>query len=143
MTRSREHVTLLLTIMRQLEQVMQAENVLLREMRLERLRDLQAEKADLADRYELELRRLRADPELVAALDQEGRTTLEESMRAFRKALRRNAERLAQARGIVDGVIRALSDSLGASGGRAGYGAAHKPPGETGRVVAVAFDRKC
>jgi hypothetical protein len=135
-------LALFLTLMRQLEEVMQAEQVLLREMKLDRLRELQSEKSSLAEHYELELRRLRTSPELFAAMDLEDRSALEERMRRFKSALRRNAERLAQAREVVDGVIRALSDGLAVAGGQAGYGGASRLPAEPGRVVAVAFDRR-
>lgn len=136
-------VTLFLTLMRQLEEVMQAEQVLLREMKLDRLRQLQAEKTSLAEHYELELRRLRTSPELFAAMETEDRAALEVRMREFKGAVRRNAERLAQAREVVDGVIRALGDSLASNGSQAGYGGASRSPADPGRVVAVAFDRRC
>ena len=63
MTAARGAVAVLLTLMRQLQEVMRTENGLLRDMRLERLRALQAEKAALADAYEVELRRLRDAPD--------------------------------------------------------------------------------
>ena len=68
MTGAEARLTALMTLMRQLQDVMRTENGLLREMRLARLQDLQAEKAALAETYELELRRLRQAPELLASL---------------------------------------------------------------------------
>lgn len=143
MTNPEQRVAMVLTLMRQLEEVMQAEHALLREMKLDRLRDLQSEKVSLAEQYELELRRLRSDPELLAAASLENRSALEERMRGFRRALSRNAERLRQARELVEGVIRTLNDSLAGPAGQPAYGSASRLPAETGRVVAIAFDRRC
>jgi hypothetical protein len=73
---------------------MGAENALLRDMRLERLRGLQDEKAALAAAYEAELRRLRAAPEIAGALAPEARLALEEGMRRFRAEDTSDAARL-------------------------------------------------
>jgi hypothetical protein len=143
MTDPDARVAMVLTLMQQLEGVMQAEHALLREMRIERLRELQAEKAGLAEHYELELRRLRTSPETLAAASPEGRAALETGMRGFRVAVRRNAERLAQARDLVEGVVRALGEGAAGPQVQGGYGAALRPPAEGGRVLAFAVDRRC
>jgi hypothetical protein len=143
---AQEKVALLMTLMRQLQEVMRAENALLRDMRLQRLRALQTEKAALAESYELELRRLRQSPELLAALDPDGRDLLAESMREFQATVTANANRLRQAQQVVEGVVRTIGESLGRHGAAPrGYGAPTHPgadPGR-GRVIPVAFDRRC
>ena len=92
---------------------MRTENGLLREMRLPRLQALQQEKSALADAYELALRRLRQAPETMASLDAASRGMLEAAMREFQVAVRGNAERLLQSRGVIEDIVRILGESLG------------------------------
>ena len=141
MTEPAARVALLLTLMRQLQEVIRTENALLCEMKLTRLQELQAEKTALAGSYEVELRRLRRDPELLGALDPESGTLLDAAMRELQATLRSSADRLLQAKQVAEGIVQALGASLTAPGtlGR-GYAAAENA---TGRVIAVAFDRRC
>lgn len=145
MSEAEGRVALLMTLMRQLQETMRTENGLLRELKLARMRELQGEKAALAERYELELRRIRQAPESIAALSQEARQLLETSMRELQAAARANADRLLQARGVVEAVVQAIGDSLGSpgTGGRnypmIGTQNFDPPP----RVIPVAFDRRC
>ena len=84
-------------------------------MRLARLEELQAEKAALAQSYELELRRLRAEPARLGGLEPAERALLEASMRDFQRTARLNTERLLQARQVAEGVARVLRDSVAGS----------------------------
>ena len=130
----------LLTLMRELEEVMRAEDALLRDMRLERLTALQEEKAALADAYEAELRRLRDAPDTVGALEPEVRRALDEAMRSFREAVRANARRLEAARKVVEGVVKALGESVAAAQRPARY-----RPGSADRsaqVVSLALNHR-
>lgn len=133
-----ERAAVLMALMRQLEGVMRAENALLREMRLDRLHALQEEKTALADAYEAELRRLRAEPDAVAALDPAARADLEEAMRGFRAEAQANRRRLEVARGVVEGVARALGGSLS---GSSPYGSG-TAPSPVGRVVPLSLNRR-
>jgi hypothetical protein len=143
MNEAQNQAALVISLMRQLEEVMQAENALLREMRLDRLQALQQEKVELAESYELAWRRLRQEPEILARLDEPTRSLLETTLRDFQQAVRRNAERLARARTVVEGVVRAITESVGGPQGARSYGASPKVSGDAGRVIAVAFDRRC
>jgi hypothetical protein len=130
----------LLTLMRELEEVMRAEDALLREMRLERLRALQEEKAALADAYEAELRRLRDTPDVVGALDPDVRRALDEAMRSFRAAVQANARKLEAARKVVEGVVRALGESVAAAQRPARYRPG--PAERGGQVVSLALNHR-
>ena len=145
MTSAEGRVALLMTLMRQLQETMRTENGLLRELKLARMRELQSEKAALAERYEIELRRLRQTPETIGALSGEARQHLEAGMRELQAAARANADRLLQARGVVEAVVQAIGDSLGAAGtGGRTYAAASAPCIDPpARVIPVAFDRRC
>lgn len=138
-------VAVVMALMRELQEVMRAETVLLREMRLARLQELQAEKAALAASYELELRRLRQAPDVLGALAPEQRLLLETAMQEFQAAVRGNAEHLLQARQVAEGIARALGDGIAGASATAGYGAGQRPSAESSasRVIAVAFDRRC
>ncbi len=140
-----ERVTVLLTLMRELEGVMRLENGILREMKLGRMADLQHEKAALAESYEVELRAMRSSPEFVAQLPDGVRASLEHASRSFQEVARANVQALAAARAVVEGIVRHIGDSLAAvRPSRSGY------PGMAGavadaapsRVIAVAFDRR-
>ena len=145
MTAPEAQITMLMTLMRQLQETMRTENGLLRELKLTRMRELQSEKAALAERYEMELRRLRHAPETVAALSDEARRLLESSMRELRATARANADRLLQARSVVEAVVQTIGRSLDPAGmGGRSYGTIAsqnvEPPA---RVIPVAFDRRC
>jgi hypothetical protein len=144
MTAAESRVAVLLALMRQLQEVMRAENGLLRDLKLTRLRELQGEKAALAGRYELELRRLRQTPDTLAGLGEEGRRLLESSMREFQTTVRSNADRLLQARAVVEAVVQTIGHSLAADGTSARYAPGAQAAGDAGaRVIPVAFDRRC
>ena len=64
-----EQVTILMTLMRRLVQVMDHERALLRGMRLDALPDVQDEKVALAEAYEIEVARLRRSPAALASLE--------------------------------------------------------------------------
>ena len=135
-----ERVTLLLTLMRRLGQVMARERAILRGMELDALDDLQQEKEVLAEAYEIELRHLRGRPELMEALDPEVRAELFEAMRGFQEHLRANRLALRAAHAAVERIVRAIGDSLAAGAdGPADDGGAEPPPG---RVISLAVDRK-
>ncbi len=139
-----ERVAVLLTLMRELEGVMRLENGMLREMKLGRMRQIQAEKAALAEAYEIELRGLRSAPETMAGLPDGVRQGLEQATRSFQAAARTNADALAAARTVVEGVVRLIGESLATvKPSRTGYPGMPVGAGEPpGRVIAVAFDRR-
>lgn len=146
MTGAEARLTVLMTLMRQLQDVMRTENSLLREMRLARLQDLQAEKAALAETYELELRRLRQAPELLASLGADRRQLLEIAMRDFQATVRANADRLLRSRGVVEALVQVIGESLGtAAPSPSRYGDPSRAAADTvpARVIPVAFDRRC
>jgi hypothetical protein len=141
---SESQVAVLLALMRQLQEVMRAENGLLRDLKLARLRELQLEKSALAGSYEVELRRLRRSPEALSGLGADARRVLENGMRDFQASVRANADRLLQARSVVEGVVQALGQSLGGDPAAPGYRQGPAPAGDgSARVIPVAFDRRC
>jgi hypothetical protein len=141
---SLERVTVVMTLMEQLRAVMAEENALVRQMKLDRLNDLHAEKAALADAYELELRRLRGEPELFVELSDDVREHLQETTRNFQEASKYNAQVLMAARTLVERMMRKLGESMAVTAPRAGgYG---QQPGKesltSGQVISVAFNRE-
>ncbi len=146
-----ERITVLMTLMRRLGQVMERESALLRGMRLDALEDLQQEKGVLAEAYEIELRRLRGEPELMSELDPAVREELTEAMRAFQDRLRANRLTLEAAREVVEKVIRHIGDDLAKSRAPGGYGGRDGRGGRSsggggadtrGQVISLALDRE-
>jgi hypothetical protein len=134
-----DKATLLMTLTRQLTQVLDAETDMLRRVSLAGLAELQAEKQALTDVYETELKELRTSPEVFAALDQPVRVELELSTRTFREAVRRNAMALNAAKVVVERVLGCIAQSVVSNPGyRPGAPAAH-----SGEVVPFALDRRC
>lgn len=145
MTVTETRVAVLLALMRQLQELMRVENGLLRDLKLARLRELQAEKAALASHYELELRSLRQAPEALSGLGEEARQLLERAMREFQATARANADRLRQARSVVEAVIQTIGQSIAAGAGEdQRYAGGPRPVGEpSARVIPMAVDRRC
>lgn len=144
MTQPLERAAVLLTLIRELQGVMQRENALLRDMRLGRLDDLAEAKATLAEAYEREVRSLGAEPQVFGALPGEARIVLEHATRELRAVQRANLHALHAARAVVEGILRRLGESLAALDRRAPAYAAggNRADDGTGRVIAVAFDRR-
>lgn len=132
-----ERVAMLMSLMRELGELMRAETGLVRSMQLDRLSALQDEKATLAESYERAVRQIRSDPALVGALDPAGRRELETAMRGFQEIARDNGHRLRAAREIVEGVMQCLGRSLSVP--VSGYG---RPGGRPGTIVPLSVDRR-
>jgi hypothetical protein len=139
-----EQVTVLMTLMKRLVQVMDHERAILKSMRLDALPDLQDEKVALAEAYEIEVARLRCSPEALASLEPHVRAQLHDAMCGFQESVTVNMHALTTARDLVDKVLCNNRESL-ARGAKTLTGAG---PGETGeaeprgQVISVAFDRR-
>ena len=139
-----EQVTILMTLMKRLVQVMDHERAILKSMRLDALPDLQDEKVALAEAYEIEVGRLRCSPEALASLEPHVRAQLHDAMRSFQESMSVNLQALVAAREVVERVLRNIGDSLARGTRSLSYGARGES-GEaeaTGQVISVAFDRR-
>jgi ABC-type antimicrobial peptide transport system ATPase subunit len=139
-----EQVTVLMTLMRRLVQVMDHERAILSSMRLDALPDLQDEKVALAEAYEIEVARLRCRPETLGGLDTHVRAQLHDAMCGFQESVAINLHALTAARDSVDRVLCNITESL-ARGAKTLTNLAHGETGEapTGaQVISVAFDRR-
>ncbi|MEZ5931390.1 MAG: hypothetical protein R3F54_05485 [Alphaproteobacteria bacterium] len=138
-----EKAAILMTLMKRLGQIMDHERALLASMRLDDLKELQEEKAALAEAYEVEMARLRKAPETFAKLDDNSRRQIEGAMRRFQEAAQSNMRALAAAQTVVDKLVRSIADGLA----RHRRGPCYGPPGTgahhtSGEVISVAFNRK-
>lgn len=138
-----EQVTIVMTLMQRLAQVMDHERAILRSLRLDALPDIQDEKAALAEAYEIELGRLCRSPATLAVLEPLVRERLEEAMRGFQEALAANLNALLGAQTVVDRVLRNIGDSLARGTGGPSYGARGQAGAGNGggQVIPVAFNR--
>lgn len=137
-----ERVTVLMTLMHRLRQLMDQERSCLSAIRLESLTDVQEEKAALAEAYHIELDRLRRSPEVIAALESPVREQLQEAMRGFQESLAANLDTLIDAQLAVEEVLINIMHSLTRS--TRGFGDDDEPTGEErrGQVIPLAFNRK-
>jgi hypothetical protein len=103
-----EQVTILMTLMKRLGQVMEHERAVLRSLRVDILPDIQEEKGALAEAYEIELSRLRCSPEVLASLDPRVRSQLDDAMRAFQQCAAANLHALRGARTSVEKVLHSI-----------------------------------
>ena len=139
-----EKAAILMTLMKRLGQIMDHERALLNSFRLEDLKELQEEKTALTDAYELEIQRLRSEPEGFASMDDNVRQQIEMAMRRFQEATQANALALTASQQVVNKVVKNIADSLA----KHRRGASYAPPGASGQrpasgeVISVAFDRK-
>ncbi|MGF1562811.1 MAG: hypothetical protein ACFB3T_11605 [Geminicoccaceae bacterium] len=112
MIRALEQVTVFLTLLRQLEFVMEHERRLLRSMRFDALDAVREEKGALLDAYRVELRRLRESPDVIGQLDPPMRSELVDALRTFQDALHRNRDMLMAARENVGAALWQIERSL-------------------------------
>lgn len=134
-----DKVTILMTLTRQLTQVLDAETDAVRRMRLSELGDLQAEKQALADVYDAELRELREHPEVLGAVALDTREALELETRLFQEAAHRNGLALQAAQTVIERALEVIAESLQGSPCYQAGGV----DGRKGNVVPFAIDRTC
>ena len=107
-----EQVTILMTLMKRLVQVMDHERAVLKGMRIDALPDLQDEKVALAEAYEIEVARLRRSPERLMSLEPHVRTQLHDATRTLQESMTVNLQALVAARQVVERVLRNIGESL-------------------------------
>lgn len=139
-----EQVTVVMTLMKRLVQVMDHERAILQSMRLDALPDLQDEKVALAEAYEIEIARLRCSPEALASLDPHVRAQLHDAMCGFQESVSVNLHALAAVRDVIDQVLRNIGESLARGARTLAHGARDEAgaPEQGGQVIPVAFDRR-
>ncbi|MGH6900300.1 MAG: hypothetical protein ACREJ5_27740 [Geminicoccaceae bacterium] len=137
-----EQVTVVMTLMKRLVQVMDHERAILKSLRLDVLPELQNEKMALAEAYEIEIARLRCSPEALASLEPHVRAQLHDAMCSFQESVTVNLHALCEAREGVDEVLRNIAESLT----RGAKNLAHGARGEGGELEpggqVIAFDRR-
>jgi hypothetical protein len=137
-----EQVTILMTLMKRLGQVMEHERAILRSLRLDVLPDIQEEKVALAEAYEIELSRLRCSPEIMAGVDARVRGQLHEAMRAFQECSALNRHALCVAKGSIEKILQSVAGSLAQSLPGPADGRQPAVAELRGQVIPIAFDRK-
>ncbi|MCB1991356.1 MAG: hypothetical protein H6852_18425 [Geminicoccaceae bacterium] len=137
-----DRISVSLTVIRRLQHVLTRETQALRSMQIAPLADLQPEKATLVDAYAAEVRHLRASPELFAALDDGVRESFATATRELQSTITTNVRALESARGVMEGVVRILGDSLRSVGQGQGYLATGGQRQERPKVLPVAFSRE-
>ncbi|MEZ5865706.1 MAG: hypothetical protein R3D25_17165 [Geminicoccaceae bacterium] len=136
-----DRISASLTIIRRLQHVLTQETQMLRSMQITPLADLQSEKTALVDAYAAEVRRLRGSPDLFAMLDDGVRESFVTATRELQSTITTNVRALESARGVMEGVVRILGDSMRSVGQGHGYVAGGGQRQEPPRVLPIAFSR--
>ena len=146
-----EQVTVMITLIRQLEGVMDREVNALKSLAIAEVEALQDEKNLLAEAYGIEMGRLRKAPEVLGSLEEHVRLTLEDAVRALQATATRNADALFAAQSVIERIVEKLAESArGVRQGLTGYGPGSGAAGDVrpqaaaqgtgGQVIAVAFN---
>jgi len=118
----------LTVVTERLTRIVNAEIKLLNARRPRELEEFTDEKTALSASYARLSNALRRDRDVVKAASQDRRTRLKAATEAFRKALNDLEARLARARHLSEGLIRAIADDLNASQQKpVGYGVKAAP----------------
>lgn len=99
----------LLSVTKDLSEVLTQENDLLRARRLHSIEDLQSRKAALVRSYEGLLRELTKDPEILAPLEPGRRAELREKMTRFEALVQENANQIKAAKEINERLLREIA----------------------------------
>lgn len=136
----------LIVITERLADVMARENEILHGMRPSAIRDLQKEKAELAQSYERRMRLLREDPTILANANQILREKLVEMTERFEAVLSENERRLRSVRTVTERVMKLIVDTAAHQQmGTPAYSSAGVMPNALApgrRAVAVTFNKQ-
>jgi transketolase len=143
-----ERIGGLIRIASRLIEVMRREIELLREMRPHRLDELQAQKNELADAYEQQVRALAGEPEALAAVAPALRQEFAEVASEFNKVLAENesalhATRFAHER-LLKAVVEAIDERRNSFNGYSASGtpAARQARGGRGASAPLTLDKR-
>ena len=134
----------LLATMARLVAVMERETELLRSAKPSAIQELQRDKIALASAYETQVRALKEDEALPAALDSETRAEFGRAAEAFQQALGRNERALRSARETTDRILRLVVREVEKSHHQqGGYSASgQNEPGSGPQPVSIAVDQR-
>lgn len=111
MTASQTLLDDLMTISVRLADLMTRENEILRSMRPSDIKDLQKDKADLAQRYEQHMLAVQKDPAILASASPAARVKLLEHSARFDAVLVENERRLRSLRSISERLMKTMVDA--------------------------------
>lgn len=114
-TNSDERVTQILALTEQLSALLEMENEFLKQRQINKLTTKEAEKSKLSKLYALEMRAIAARPELLAGITNEQRTSLKTAATSFRALTADHARRLAHAKAVTEGLVKAIGDEVAKS----------------------------
>lgn len=112
MTASQMLLDDLMTVSDRLADLMSRENQILRSMRPGDIKDLQKDKAELAQRYEQHMLAVRNDPAILAAAGPALRAKLREQSLRFDAVLAENERRLRSLRSLSERLMKTIVDTV-------------------------------
>jgi hypothetical protein len=147
MTTSQTSLDDLLVVSNRLADLMSRENEILRSMRPGDIKDLQKDKADLAQRYEQHMLAVQKDPAILASASPAMRAKLREHSARFDAVLVENERRLRAVRSVNERVMKVIVDAAAEQQlGSPAYSSAGvmgaTSTGSGRRIVAVTFNKQ-
>jgi hypothetical protein len=128
-----------------LADLMARENEILRSMRPSEIKDLQKDKAELAQRYEQHVLALQKDPAIIASASPAMRAKLRELSARFDAVLVENERRLRSLRSISEGLMKTIVGVVTEQQCAPAYSSAgviNEPSGPGRRTVAVTLNKQ-
>lgn len=105
-------VNAILTLTRQLTDLINSENTLLRSRRAASLRETETEKTRLSSLYAREMRAIHARPELLAGINARQKEMLHSASVAFKACVVTQVRMLARIRAVSEGLVVAIGEEL-------------------------------
>ena len=105
-------VNAILTLTRQLTDLITSENTLLRSRRAASLRETETEKTRLSSLYAREMRAIHARPELLAGINARQKEMLHSASVAFKACVVTHVRTLARIRAVSEGLVVAIGEEL-------------------------------
>ena len=110
-----DRVTQILALTEQLSTLLETENEFLKQRQMIKLTTNEAQKSKLSKLYALEMRAIAARPELLAGITDEQRASLRTAATGFRALTADHARRLARAKAVTEGLVKAIGDEVAKS----------------------------
>lgn len=135
----------LMVISSRLTDLMSRENEILRSMRPGDIKDLQQDKADLAQRYEQHMLAVQTDPAILASASPAMRAKLREHSARFDAVLVENERRLRSLRSISERLMKTIVDAVTEQQRAPAYSSAgvmNERSGPGRRTVAVTLNKQ-
>ncbi len=107
-----QRITAILSLTRQLQDLITSETMLLKSRRASSLRETQEEKTRLSSLYAREMRAIKTRPELLSGVSAAQKEKLRAASASFKKCIATHVRTLARIRAVSEGMVVAIGEEL-------------------------------